>query len=120
MNLVNLTFNITYNIETPSNSLTNDNLAISESGANIHLANIATPKISPVICTHTMEERLVDGNTMDSMYVTTLPPPVLSKESRKIHISPAIKKSPLISMRILRDDGCTITLNKQTNKVQNI
>ena len=110
---------LTYNIETPYNSPFNTNIVILYYGDNIHFSNIATPITALVKCEHTMEARLPYVITMYSTHVATLLLIGMSRESSKIHIFPEIKTSPLISLGVLCDDGCTITLYKQTMKVQN-
>ena len=80
----------TYNIETPPNFPTNDNLEIVYSKENIHLHVRTTPKMSPVTCAHKMEARLPYGNTVDLTDYATLPLPGLSKEASKIRITPQL------------------------------
>ena len=87
-------------------------LAISDSGANIHLAKQATPTMDPVIMENYMKERLPDVSTMESLHMATLQLPGLSKQARHIHVFPKMKTAPLISLGILCDDGCAITLDK--------
>ena len=80
-------------IDTLPNPNINNILAIADSGANIHLSKQAVL-------------------TMDHV-VMALQLPGLSKQVRRIHIYPKIKIYSLISLGVLYDDGCTITLDKQ-------
>ena len=61
-------------------------IAVSDSGANIHLAKQAITAIAPVIMSNEMTERLPDGSTMKSSKIVTLHLTDLSKQARKIHI----------------------------------
>ena len=88
-------------------------LAITNSGANIHLARQATPTMAPVIMENETKARLPDGSTMESTHIATLQLPGLSKQAIQINISPKMNTSPLISLGVLCDYGCTITLDKQ-------
>ena len=85
-------------------------LAIADSGANIHLARQATPTMAPVIMDNEMKARLLYGITMESTHIATLQLPGLSKLARQIHILPKIQTASLISLGVLCDDGCNITL----------
>ena len=60
-----------------------------------------------------MKARLPDGSTMESTHIATLQLPGLSKQAKQIQIFPKMKTSPLISLGVLFDDGCTITLEKK-------
>ena len=103
---------LTYNIKTLPNSPTKDNLSVTEFGMNIHLSNISTPTVAPVTCTHTTEEKLPDGKTMESTHVATLPIPGMSKKAKIIQIYPTMKTAPLICLEVLCYDGCTNTRDK--------
>ena len=70
----------------------------------------------PVKYEHNMEARLQDGSTMGPAHITTLPLTLLSEESIHIHIFPETKIAPLISLVVLCYDGCTITIDKKTDK----
>ena len=65
-----------------------------------------------------MKLRLPDGSTMDSTHIATLQLPGISRLARQIHIFPKIPTAPLISLGILCDDGCTITLDTQEISIQ--
>ena len=65
-----------------------------------------------------MTARIIDGITMDSSQVATLQIPGLSKKARQIHILPKMQTSPLISLEVLCDDGCNISLDKKYFSVQ--
>ena len=65
-----------------------------------------------------MAPRLPDISTMTSIYVTILSLTGLYNEARKIHILPAMKIAPLISLGALYYDSCTFTLDKTFMKVQ--
>ena len=56
---------------------------------------------------------------MESLHIVTLQIPSLSKQARQIQILPKMKASPLISLEVLSDDGCTFTLYKQYMLVKN-
>ena len=64
-----------------------------------------------------MTARLPDGSTMESSHIATLQLPFLIKQARQIHISPKMNTAPLISLGVLYDYGCTITLDKQEMSV---
>ena len=55
--------------------------AITDTGANIHLAKQATPTMSPVMMENDMKARLPDGSTMESTHISTLQIPVLIKQA---------------------------------------
>ena len=59
-------------IDTPPNNLSNNMLAIAESGTNIHIAKKTTPTMAPVIMSNDMKARLPAGSTMYSSYIATL------------------------------------------------
>ena len=65
-----------------------------------------------------MTVRLPDGITMEPSHIETLQIACIIKQARWIHILPKIKTSPLISLRVLCHDGCTITLDTQNMSVQ--
>ena len=60
-----------------------------------------------------MRSRLPDGRTMESTHTATLQLSDISKQTRQIHISPKMQTAPLISLGVLCNYGCTITLEKQ-------
>ena len=62
--------------------------------------------------------RLPDDITTESSHIATLQLPGLSKQARKIHITPKTKTDPLISLGVLCDDRCTTTLDKKYISVQ--
>ena len=93
-------------------------IAITDSGANIHLARQATPTMAPVIMDNKMKARLPDGITMESTHIATLQLPGLSKLARYIHIFPKMKIALLISLGVLFHDGFTLKLDKQTMSIQ--
>ena len=62
-----------------------------------------------------MKEILPDGSTMESTHIETLQILGLSKQSRQIHIPPKMQTPPLLSLGVLCDDICTITLDKERN-----
>ena len=64
-----------------------------------------------------MTERLSDGGTMDSPHIATLQLPGLGNQARQIHIFPYMKTVPLISVGVLWDYGCAITVEKQEMSV---
>ena len=100
-------------VNTPPNPPSNSMLEIPDSGANIHLTKQGTTKTTLVIMPTEMTEILQDGSTMEYSYIATLQLPSLIKRARQIHIFPKMKPSPLVLLVVLRDDGCTITLDKQ-------
>ena len=85
-------------------------LAIADSGENIHPARQATPTIALVIMNNEMKSRLPDGRTMESTHIATLRLPGLSRLAIQIHILSKVQTALLISLVVLCDDGCTITL----------
>ena len=74
--------------------------------------------MATAIMANDMKSRLPDGSTMDYSHIETLQIPGLRKQARQIHISPKIQTSPLISLGVLCDYGCTITLDKQEISIQ--
>ena len=68
-------------IDTPTNPTSTNMLAISDSGANIHLARQATPKMAPVMMENETKARLPDGSTMEYTHIATLQLPGLSKQA---------------------------------------
>ena len=80
---------------------------------NIHLERQATPTMAPVKMENEIKARLPYGSTMESKYITTLQLPGQNKQERQIQIFPKIQTAPLISLGVICDDGCTITLDKQ-------
>ena len=99
-------------IDAPPNPTSTNMLAIADSGANIHVARQSTPTILPVVTDNKTKARLPDGRAMESTHIATLQLPGLSKLARQIHIFPKMQTAPLISLGVLCDDGCTITLDK--------
>ena len=69
--------------------------------------------MAPVIISNDTTEGQPDGSTMDSSHISALQLPSLSKQARHINIYPKMKTYPLISLGVLCDDGCTITLYNQ-------
>ena len=90
-------------IDTPPNTNSNNILAITDYGANIHLEKQATPTMDPLIMENDINARLPDGSTMDSTHIATLQLPVLKKQARRIHIFPKMQTAPLLSLRFLCD-----------------
>ena len=87
-------------------------LAIVGSGLNIHLSQQATTTMAPGIMSNKMTARLQDGSKIDSSQIATLQLSGLRKKAKKTHIFPKMKTFPLISLEVLCDDGCTITIDK--------
>ena len=73
--------------------------------------------MSPVIISNAMTSIMTDGIIMESSHIATLQIPGIIKQAGHIHIYPKIKKSPLISLGVLCDYGCIITLEKQDKPV---
>ena len=94
-------------------------LSIADSCANIHLERQATHTMDPIIMDNEIKERLPDGIIMESTHIATLQIPGLSKLVRQIHIFPKMKTDPLISLGVLCNYGCTITLDKQAMYIHN-
>ena len=88
-------------------------LAIADSGANVNLAKQATPIMSYVMMENDMKSRLPYEITMESTHISTLYLPGISKQARLIHNFPKVQTTPLISLGVLCDYGCTITLEKK-------
>ena len=65
-----------------------------------------------------MKSRLPYGSTMDSSHIATVQIQGLSNKVRQIHVFPKMQTAPLISLEVLCDDGCTITLDKQEMSIQ--
>ena len=59
-------------IDNPTNTHSNNMIAIVDSGANIHLAKQSTTTMPPVIMSNEITTRLPDGSTMDSLHIATL------------------------------------------------
>ena len=93
-------------------------LEIIDSGANIHLAKQANPTMAPIIMANDLKARLSDGNTMESTHIATLQIPGISKQAGQIYMFKRIQIDPLISLVVLCDDGCKITLYKQEMSMQ--
>ena len=66
-----------------------------------------------------MTLRLLYGITVDSSHITTQQLPGISKQARHVHNYPRNKTAPLILLRVMFDDGFTITTDKQYMSVQN-
>ena len=80
---------LAYSISSPSNIAPFiKNIAIEDSGANIHLENTAEPTIYPQKSKKTMNTRLPYGSTTVSTHVATFPLTGMSYEAKKIHILP--------------------------------
>ena len=69
-------------IDTPHNPTSNNILAITDSGANIHLSKQSTLTMAPVVIENNIKSRLPDGSTMDSTHIATLHLTGLIKQSR--------------------------------------
>ena len=100
-------------IDAPPNHPSNNMLAISDLGTNIHLSKQATNTMAPVIISTETTERLPDGITMYSSHIATLQLPGLRNQAMHIHVFPKMKTAPLISVWFLCDNGCAITLENQ-------
>ena len=59
-------------INTPHNPTSNKMLAISDSGANIHLPKQSTTTMDPVIMSNEKTARIPDGSTMEPSDIATL------------------------------------------------
>ena len=66
-----------------------------------------------------MKERLTNGITMGSTHIATIQLLGINRLARQIHFLPKIKTAPIISLGVLCDDGCTITLDKQAISIHN-
>ena len=66
------------NVGIPPNSTSKYTLAISDSGAKIHLANQAIPTMDPVIISKYTTSRLTYGSTMKSSDTATIHLPGIS------------------------------------------
>ena len=104
-------------IGTPPNYPSKHTLAITESGPNIHISKKVTTKTTPVIMSNNITERIPYGSTMELSHIAKINIPDLSKQARQIHIPPKMKTAPIISLGVLCDYGCTITLDKQDMSV---
>ena len=99
------------NIKTPPTYSIKCTLAITDSGANIHIENKITPKIALVIISNNMNARILYGITMGSSHIATLQLPYLTPKAIQLYIFPKIRTSPLISLGSLGDCGYTVTLD---------
>ena len=88
-------------------------LEIADSGADIHLTKQATTKMAPLIIPNEITARLPYGSAMGSSHIVILQLTGLSKQAIHIHIFPKMKTAPLVSLRVLCYDVCTITLDNQ-------
>ena len=88
-------------------------LEIADSGAKTHLLKKSNPTMAPLIMANDMKARLPDGSTMKSSYKEALQIIGLSNQDRQIHNFPKMQTAPLLSLGILCDCGCTITIDKQ-------
>ena len=102
----------------PPNYYSKKTLEIADLGENMHLEKPATKTKAPVIISNDMTSILPDGSTMESSQIAIFQLPGLSKQARQINIYPKIKTSPLISLGVLCDDRCTITLENKYTTVQ--
>ena len=110
---------LAYNIYSPHNVAPfSTNLVKADSGSIIKFSNTASNTTAQTRLKQTMAPRLPDISTMTSIYVTILSLTGLYNEARKIHILPAMKIAPLISLGALYYDSCTFTLDKTFMKVQ--
>ena len=100
-------------MDTPTNKISTNLIAVTDSGMNINLARQAIHTMDPVFMENYMKARLPDGSTMDSTHIATLHISGISKQSRQIHIFPKMQTDLLILLGVLCDDGCTITLEKK-------
>ena len=116
--IINPKISLLNSIGDPPNSPGKNKLLIAESGANTYLTKQATKTMSPGIISNDMIERLLYGIIMESLYIAVLQIPGISKQAKHIHIFPRMKTAPKISLGVLCDDGCTITLEKQGISVQ--
>ena len=74
--------------------------------------------MAPVIITNDTTARIPHGSTMESSHTETHQLPGLRKQYRKIKIYKKMKASSLISLGVLCDDICTITIDKKYMSVQ--
>ena len=72
----------------------------------------------PVIMSNDMIEIIPYGSIMDFSHIVTLQLPGLIKQARQIHIKKKKETSPLISLGVLSDDRCTITIHQKDMSVQ--
>ena len=93
-------------------------LAITDSSENIHLEKQAITITPPLIISNETIARLPDGNTMESSHIATIQISGIIKQEMQIHILPNTKIAPLISLGLLCDGGCNITLDKKDMSVQ--
>ena len=100
-------------MDTPPNTNITHMLAIKKSGANTYLAIQATHTMAPIIMENETKERLPDGSTMESTNISTLQLPGLIKQAIQIHILPKMNIAPLISLGVICDYECTVTLEKK-------
>ena len=92
-------------------------LQIAYSGENIHLVKQSTTTMATIIMSNEMTSRIPYGIAMESSHISTLQIPGIMKQARQIHIFSIIKTATVISLGILCDYGCTITLYKQYTSV---
>ena len=69
-------------INTPPNYTSNNMIAITEGGDNIHVSKKDTPTMYPVTMSNNIEARLPDESTIGSSHIATLQLPGLSKKAR--------------------------------------
>ena len=79
------------NIGTQTNYPSKYTLSIVDSVKNVNLANKATSTMVPVIMSKYMAARLLDGIVMESLHVSTLQIPVISKQAIHIHMYPNLE-----------------------------
>ena len=64
-----------------------------------------------------MTSGLPDCSKMEYSHLEKIHIPGLIKQARQIHIYPKTKTAPIISLGVLCDDGCTITIDNQVMSV---
>ena len=74
--------------------------------------------MAPVIALNYMTARLPYGSTMESSHIAPIQIADISKQARQIHISPKMKISPLISLGVLCEYGCTHHTRQAKKPVQ--
>ena len=75
--------------------------------------------MAPLIMNNEMKARLPYGSTMESTHISTLKLPGISKLVIQIHIFPKMQTDPLISLEVLCNYVCIITLDKQEMYIKN-
>ena len=87
---------------------------MADSGANIHLENESTKRISPVITSINVTSRIPYGSKMELSHIVTLQIQGLTKKYNQIFISPETRTDPfMFSGSYVMMDATSHYINKK-------